>query len=130
MGGFLSVCTHETHRPITQTDHLILAVKASSKQGTFCEYTLVPSQLILPKPSHIKTTEAAGMALVGATAYHALITVLGLQPGQHLFINGGSTSVGIFAIQYAKTMGCVVTVTGSEKNEEFLRSIGVDNVRA
>lgn len=94
-----------------------------------CQYTRVPAQLVMPKPPSLKTTEAAGIGLAGATAYHALFHDLKLEPGQSLFINGGSTSVGIFAIQLAKANGCTVTVTGSTRKEEFLRSLGVDHVR-
>ena len=63
------------------------------------------------------------------TAYHALFHDLKLEPGQSLFINGGSTAVGIFAIQLAKAHGCTVTVSASTGREEFLRSLGIDNVR-
>lgn len=68
------------------------------------------------------------MGLVGATAYRALFHDLKLQPGQSIFINGGSTSIGIIAIQVAKSLGCTVTATASGKNEEFLKSLGVDKV--
>ena len=84
--------------------------------------------MVLPKPSQLKTTEAAGLGLVGATAYHAIFHDLKLEPHQHLFINGGSTAVGIFAIQLTKALGCMVTVSASGKKEEFLRSLGVDKV--
>jgi NADPH:quinone reductase-like Zn-dependent oxidoreductase len=93
-----------------------------------CEYARLPAQFVLPKPTAVKTTEAAGITLAGVTAIHALFHDLKLEPGQSLFINGGSTAVGIYAIQLAKAHGCTVTVTGSEKKEGFLRSLGVDHV--
>ena len=105
------------------------ALLLSSKQGALSEYTRVPAQLIRAKPAYLKITEAAGLGLAGSTAYHALFVNFKLEPGQHLFINGGSTAVGIYAIQLAKALGCTVTVSGSSKKEEFLRSLGVDNVR-
>jgi NADPH:quinone reductase-like Zn-dependent oxidoreductase len=65
---------------------------------------------------------------VAVTAYQALFDVGKLQPGQKVFINGGSTSVGIYAIQFAKAIGCEVHASASGKNEEFLKGLGVDKV--
>ena len=80
-------------------------------------------------PSLIAAAQRAAQQFgVGATAYRALFHDLKLQPGQHLFINGGSSAVGLFAIQLAKAIGCTVTVSASGKKEEFLRSLGVDHV--
>ena len=72
--------------------------------------------------------EAAGLPTVALTAYQALFDLGQLEPGQRVFINGGSTSVGIFAIQFAKSIGCHVTVTASGKNEKFVKDIGADEV--
>lgn len=62
------------------------------------------------------------------TAYQALVDVGGLQPEQSVFVNGGSTAVGSFAIQIAKAVGCKVTASASAKNEEYVRSLGADEV--
>lgn len=108
--------------------NVISAAKQGSGQGSMCEYARVPAQLVVPRAPNVKATEAAGLGLAGCTAYHALFHVLKVEPGQSVFINGGSTAVGMFAIQLAKANGCTVTATGSEKKEEVLRSLGVDRV--
>ena len=51
-----------------------------------------------------------------------------LQPGQMVFVNGGTTAVGIYALQMAKVLGCEVIATASGKDEEFLRGFDVDEV--
>jgi NADPH:quinone reductase-like Zn-dependent oxidoreductase len=51
-----------------------------------------------------------------------------LEEGQCIFINGGSSSVGAFAIQIAKAKGCKVYASASGKNEEFVRGLGADEV--
>lgn len=76
----------------------------------------------------MKPTEAAGLALVGLTAYHSLFNIAKLEPGQNIFINGGSTSVGVAAIQMAKAIGCTVTASGSSKREALFKALGVDTV--
>ncbi|KAJ3536779.1 hypothetical protein NM688_g6791 [Phlebia brevispora] len=98
-----------------------------SHQGALAQYIRLPASHVVPRPSELKPTEAAGLTLVGLTAYQALFDVAKLEQGQHLFINGGSTAVGISAIQLAKAIGCTVTVSASGKREPLLRSLGADH---
>ena len=67
--------------------------------------------------------------MVAMTAHAALYRIGKLEAGQKIFINGGTTSVGIYAVQLAKALGCKVYASASGKNEEFLKSLGVDEVR-
>jgi NADPH:quinone reductase-like Zn-dependent oxidoreductase len=48
--------------------------------------------------------------------------------GDHIFINGASSGVGVFAVQLAKSMGAHVTGVCSTKNFELVRSLGADVV--
>lgn len=45
-----------------------------------------------------------------------------------IFIYGGSTAMGITAIQFAKLSGGTVITTASPANAEYLRSLGADHV--
>lgn len=45
-----------------------------------------------------------------------------------VFVNGGSSAVGAFAIQFAKARGCTVWASASGKNGDFLKGLGVDEV--
>ena len=104
-----------------------LALTFKSHQGSLAQYTRLPASHVVPRPPTLSPTEAAGLTLVGLTAYQALFTIAKLEEGQHLFVNGGSTAVGIAAIQLAKAVGCTVTASASDKREPLLRSLGVDN---
>ncbi|EMD32979.1 hypothetical protein CERSUDRAFT_118408 [Gelatoporia subvermispora B] len=95
-------------------------------QGALSEYTRLPASNLLARSADMPPTQAAGLAMAGLTAYQALFRVGGLQPGQTVFVNGGSTSVGAFAIQLAKAAGCTVTASASGKNEQFVRGLGAD----
>ena len=108
--------------------HTTAGLKIKTKQGALSQYARVPATHIALRPAHIKPTEAAGLGLAGYTAHEALFSVGQLEPGQNLFVNGGTTAVGIYAIQLAKAIGCRVTVTGSGKRKEFLTNLGVDRV--
>ena len=72
--------------------------------------------------------EAAGVALAGLTAWQGLFTVGGLKTGQNVFVNGGTSSVGSFAIQFAKAMGCKVTATASTAKYDVVKRLGADVV--
>ncbi|KAI0086310.1 hypothetical protein BDY19DRAFT_960779 [Irpex rosettiformis] len=102
-------------------------VTFKTQQGALQEYLVAPASHVVSRPANLKPTEAAGLALVGLTAYQCLFNIAKLEPGQSIFINGGSTSVGIAAIQLAKAIGCTVTVSASGQKEELLKSLGVDH---
>jgi NADPH:quinone reductase-like Zn-dependent oxidoreductase len=98
-------------------------------QGALAQYAYAPSKTIVHRPEGISPNEASGIAIVSLTAYAAVYQIGKLEAGQRIFINGGTTSVGIYAIQFAKALGCKVYASASGKNEEFLRNLGVDEVR-
>ncbi|KAJ2925209.1 hypothetical protein H1R20_g11890, partial [Candolleomyces eurysporus] len=102
-----------------------LELQKSTKQGALSEYIRIPESHIVKRPSNITPIEAAGISLAGLTALQALDAVK-LEEGQTIFINGGSTAVGSFAIQLAKLRGAKVVVTASGKNEEYVRKLGAD----
>jgi len=77
-------------------------------------------------PPGVSAVEAAGLAIVNVTAYYALVKTLHIESGQTVFINGGSSAVGLASIQLAKFMGCKVVATASAKNKELLLGLGVD----
>lgn len=98
----------------------------SNGQGTLASYIFVSADHIVLKPPNVSFIEASGLAGSGLTAYHALFGIGKLEPGQSVFINGGSTSIGVFAIQLAKSIGCRVYASASGKNEKFVRDLGAD----
>lgn len=103
------------------------------KRGAFAEYLVVESSLVFPVPESIDLRDAATVSLAFATASQVLFQRLGLpepsQPANEKFpilINGGATSVGLYAMQLAKLSGLRVIATGS--NAELLKTFGADEV--
>ena len=80
------------------------------------------------KPDNLSTEEAAGISLVALTAFEGLVDVGKIEPGQSVFINGGTTSVGIAAIQIAKAYGCKVTTSCSGASTDMVKKLGADEV--
>ncbi|GKT47516.1 enoyl reductase LovC [Colletotrichum spaethianum] len=48
--------------------------------------------------------------------------------GKHILVNGGSTAMGIFGIQYANLSGFRVLATSSPHNFNYLKSLGAEAV--
>lgn len=99
-----------------------------SKEGSLSEYARVPEQYLGRLPESMSFTDSAGIALTSLTAWHALVKMANIQEGQSVFVNGGSTSVGLYAIQIAKAKGCKVWASASAANEEMVRKAGADEV--
>lgn len=106
-----------------------LGLNLKTREGALSEYTVVPADYITTRPPNLTPTQAAGISLAGMTGYQALFQVAKLEAGQTVFINGGSTSVGAFAIIFAKARGIKVVASASGKNEAFVRKMGADEVR-
>ncbi|KAF8638847.1 hypothetical protein AX17_001905 [Amanita inopinata Kibby_2008] len=98
----------------------------STSQGALAQYVRLPADHLARRPSNISAIEASGVCLAGQTAYQALFDAGKLETGQTIFVNGGSTAVGAFAIQLAKVTGAHVVATASGANEQFVRRLGVD----
>ncbi|MEO1338951.1 MAG: NAD(P)-dependent alcohol dehydrogenase, partial [Myxococcota bacterium] len=98
-------------------------------QGGACaEVARLPFDQVARKPDGTSMAEAASFPLAGQTALQALRDDLGLQPGQHILLNGASGGVGTLAVQIAKAMGARVTAVCSGKNKALVESLGADDV--
>ena len=73
-------------------------------QGSLAEYMLADARLIATKPKSLSMQAAAGLPLVGITAYEGLIRA-GIQTrpkGQKVLVHGGAGGVGHVALQLAQ----------------------------
>lgn len=97
--------------------------------GTLREYTTVDEKSVSIKPKTLSHEEAAAIPLVGITAYEGLMIKGCLKKGESVLIQGGAGGIGHIAIQIAKAAGALVSTTViSEKEAEFVRKLGVENV--
>lgn len=104
-------------------------------RGAFAEYVVVEDSLVYAIPEGTSFQEAVVIALAFGTAAQALFQRLKLpepskpaKTASPLLINGGSSSVGLYAVQLAKLAGLYVVATGSKKNHDMLKSLGADAV--
>src|SRR5262249_54930539 len=104
------------------------AVIAMATGGSYAEYAIAAVNAVAAKPQHLSFEEAAGIPVVGETAWRALVTIANVQPGQRVLIHGGAGGVGSSGVQIAKARGAYVIATASPSHSELLRSLGADEV--
>jgi NADPH2:quinone reductase len=98
------------------------------RQGTFSELAAVDECWLYPTPDNVSDQDAAAIALVGITAHLGLVQHAKLQPGETLFVNGGTGGVGSMVVQMAKLIGARVIATGgSDEKCDRLRELGADS---
>jgi len=101
------------------------------RMGAFAEYFAIDAALVAHAPELLTEVEAASLPLVALTTLQGLSLRAKASPGQSILIHAGSGGLGSFAVQYAKrTLGLNVTTTTSEKNREWVSSLGADLVIA
>ena len=100
----------------------------TKRRGALAQYIAVKPGEILKRPDFLTANEVSGVLGVALTAYQALFEVAKLrqEPGQSVFINGGSTSVGMYAIQIAKSYGLKVVASASARNARLVEELGAE----
>ncbi len=102
------------------------AVYGIVSSGGFAEYVTVRAAEMARKPESLDFIQAAAVPLGALTAWQAMFDLARLSSGQRLLITGASGGVGSLAVQLARARGAHVTGVASSRNEEFVRSLGVD----
>lgn len=95
--------------------------------GAYAEYCNVPEGQCLPIPDNLSFEEAASLPETFFTVWSNVFDRAGLLPGEHLLVHGGSSGIGVTAIQMAKALGSTVYVTaGSAEKCKFCEDLGAD----
>lgn len=95
--------------------------------GGYAEYAVAPQDHCLPVPHGFNFIQAASLPETVFTVWHNVFERGRLKPGEHLLVHGGSSGIGITAIQLAKALGAKVTITaGSEEKCRACRDLGAD----
>ncbi|MEV6961591.1 NADP-dependent oxidoreductase [Streptomyces sp. NPDC051207] len=97
-------------------------------RGTFAEYVAAPLRTLARKPRTLSFEEAAGLPLAGLTAYQTLVKVLQVKRGETVLVHAAAGGVGSVAVQLARHLGARVIGTASERNHDFVRSLGGEPV--
>jgi alcohol dehydrogenase len=101
---------------------------SSGGSGAFAELAMANKDSIAHKPKTLNHIEAAGLPLVGVSAWQALVENIRLSKDQKILIHGGAGGIGSIAIQLAKHLGAYVATTVSTNNKQFVQELGADQI--
>jgi NADPH2:quinone reductase len=101
------------------------AVTALAPGGGYAEFCVVPADHALPIPAGMDFISAAALPETWFTVWSNLVDAAQLKKGERLLVHGGSSGVGLTAIQLATHIGaeCFVTV-GNDTKAAFCRDFG------
>ncbi len=100
----------------------------SGGSGAFAEMALANADSIAHKPKTLSHQEAAGLPLVGVSAWQALVETIQLKSGQKILNHGGAGGIGSIAIQLARHLGAYVATTVSADDKQFAKELGADEI--
>ncbi len=96
--------------------------------GGYAQWCVAPIGQCLPVPSGLSDIEAASLPETFFTVWSNVFERAGLQSGETLLIQGGSSGIGVTAIQMAKAAGATVIVTaGSDEKCAACVRLGADH---
>jgi NADPH:quinone reductase-like Zn-dependent oxidoreductase len=96
--------------------------------GMLTEYALLDEQWAVALPDHLTWEEGATLTCAAVTAWNSIMGPGILRPGQSV-LTLGTGGVSLFALQFAKLMGCtVIAATSRDEKFERLRALGADHV--
>ncbi|MEO8137161.1 MAG: NAD(P)H-quinone oxidoreductase [Betaproteobacteria bacterium] len=103
-------------------------VCALTPGGGYAQYCTTPAGYCLPIPLGMSMREAAGIPENYFTVWNNVFDRVHLAAGESILIHGGTSGIGITAIQLAKAFGATVIATaGSTEKVAFCSTMGADH---
>jgi mycoketide-CoA synthase len=94
--------------------------------GAFGSTAVTDQQMLTRLPEHWPLVEAAAVPIVFLTAYHALVDLANVKPGEAVLIHAAAGGVGMAAVQIARWLGAEVYATASSGKWSALEDLGLD----
>ncbi|MBN8871924.1 MAG: NAD(P)H-quinone oxidoreductase [Rhodospirillales bacterium] len=102
-------------------------VCALTNGGGYAEYAAAPAAQCLPFPAGYDALRAGALPETFFTVWANVFDLGRLAPGETLLVHGGTSGIGVTAIQLAKAFGATVYATaGSEEKCAACKRIGAD----
>jgi len=97
--------------------------------GGYAEYTLVPKEIVFPFKSDLTWEVLGAIPEMFQTVSGSLNLALEIQREETLLIRGGTSSIGMLALQLAKAEGLtVISTTRNPEKKKVLLDKGADHV--
>jgi NADPH2:quinone reductase len=95
--------------------------------GGYAEYCTAPLQQVLPMPKGLGALEAASLPETFFTVWSNVFDRAALAGGETLLVQGGTSGIGVTAIQLAKALGHRVFATaGSDEKARACEALGAE----
>ena len=127
LGWDISGVITETGKSVTSLkkgDEVFGMVNFPGHGKAYAEYVAAPEAHLALKPSNISHDEAAAASLAALTAWQVLKEKANIKSGDKVMIHAAAGGVGHYAVQMAKYLGAYVIGTASDKNKDFIMSLG------
>ena len=96
--------------------------------GGYAQWCVAPVGQCLPSPAGLSDTEAASLPETFFTVWSNVFDRARLQAGETVLIQGGTSGIGVTAIQMAKALGATVIATaGSDEKCQACLKLGADH---
>jgi NADPH2:quinone reductase len=103
-------------------------VCALTPGGGYAEYCATPAAWCLPIPRGLSLEQAASLPETYFTVWNNVFDRAHLAIGETLLVHGGTSGIGLTAIQLGKAFGATVIATaGSPEKVAFCREMGADH---
>ncbi|RDB02569.1 zinc-binding alcohol dehydrogenase family protein [Runella aurantiaca] len=97
--------------------------------GSYAEYTLLSSDIVYPFVSNLPWATLGALPEMFQTVYGSLFLALDVKKGETLLIRGGTSSIGLLALQLAKNAGLnVIATTRNPDKKQLLLEHNADDV--
>ncbi|KQP19841.1 NAD(P)H-quinone oxidoreductase [Pseudorhodoferax sp. Leaf265] len=96
--------------------------------GGYAELCVAPIAQCLPVPAGLTDEEGASLPETFFTVWSNVFDRARLQPGETLLVQGGTSGIGVTAIQLGKALGaCVIATAGSDEKCAACLALGADH---
>jgi NADPH2:quinone reductase len=96
--------------------------------GGYAEFCTAPVEQCLPIPANLSDVEAATLPETLFTVWSNVFDRARMQPGETLLVQGGTSGIGVTAIQLGKAWGAkVIATAGSDDKVKACLALGADH---
>ena len=110
-----------------KVDDAVIAALQQIGGGAYAEYALCLDAVLAPKPKNFTYEQAAGIPTAGFTGLR-MVLLANVQKGERVLVIGAAGGVGSTAVQVAKSRGAYVIASASSIHNDYLKSLGVDEI--
>lgn len=106
----------------------IQGIPGDNVDGFAAQTVTMPAANFSPMPGNLDFDEAATLSCAGLTAWRAVMVETSLKPGDWVLVQG-SGGVSVFALQFARMIGCrVIATSSSQAKLERLGELGAEHL--